>query len=82
MSVRQLFLETFAEHKSLSVQQTLYEMGKAALEACPDMTQIRLSLPNKHYLPVNLSPFGMENGNQIFVATDEPFGLIEATITR
>ncbi|MBX7219957.1 MAG: urate oxidase [Blastocatellia bacterium] len=79
---RHLCLEVFAEHDSLSVQQTLYEMGKSILAAFPDMTQIRLSLPNKHYLPVNLGLFGMENRNEIFVATDEPFGLIEATVAR
>ena len=47
-----------------------------------EVGQIRLSLPNKHHLPVDLSPFGLENKNEIFVATEEPYGLIEATLTR
>jgi urate oxidase len=57
-------------------------MGEAVLEQHPEVGQIRLSLPNKHHLPVDLSPFGLENRNEIFVATEEPYGLIEATLKR
>jgi len=80
--VRRMILETFAQHHSLSVQQTLYAAGKLVLDTYPDIAEIRLSLPNRHCLLVNLTPFGMENDNEIFVPTDEPHGLIEATITR
>jgi urate oxidase len=31
---------------------------------------------------VDLTPFGLDNPNQVFVATDEPHGLIEATFRR
>lgn len=81
-AIRTAMMETFAFHKSLSVQQTLLAMGDAALAAAPEISEIRLSLPNKHYLLVNLEPFGLDNPNQIFVPTSEPHGLIEATITR
>lgn len=81
-SIRQAMIETFAAHKSESVQQTLYAMGEAALRARREIESIRLSLPNKHCLLVNLVPFGMTNENEIFVPTDEPHGLIEATIER
>jgi urate oxidase len=80
--VRRMILETFAQHHSLSVQQTLYAAGKLVLDTYPDIAEIRLSLPNRHCLLVNLTPFGMEIDNEIFVPTDEPHGLIEATITR
>ncbi len=79
---RQLILETFATHDSLSVQQTLYAMGEAVLNKYEDISEIALSLPNKHCLLVDLARFGMENKNEIFVPTDEPHGLIEATIKR
>jgi urate oxidase len=75
-------LDTFAEHDSLSVQQTLYAMAKAALEAEPGILEIRLSMPNKHCNLVDLSPFGVDNPNQIFVPTDEPHGSIEACVRR
>ena len=81
-SIRQTLLEAFAEHESASVQHTLHAMGEAVLEQHPETEQIRLSLPNKHHLPVDLTPFGLENKNEIFVATEEPYGLIEATLTR
>jgi urate oxidase len=80
--IRRIVLETFAEHESPSVQQTLYLTGKRVLETFEAITEIRLSLPNKHCLLVNLQPFGLENDNEIFVPTDEPHGLIEATILR
>jgi urate oxidase len=67
---------------SRSVQHTLYAMGEAALAAAADATEITLTLPNRHHLLVDLAPFGLDNPNEIFVATDQPYGVIEATITR
>jgi urate oxidase len=80
--VRQALVETFAAHESRSVQHTLYTMGEAVLAACGDVSEITLTLPNRHHLLVDLTPFGLDNPNEIFVATDQPFGLIEATIRR
>lgn len=80
--LRQLFIEIFAEHHSLSVQQTLYAMGTAALEACSEIDEIRIAMPNQHRLPFDLTRFGLENRNEIFVPTDEPYGLISATVSR
>jgi urate oxidase len=81
-SVRQALLESFAAHDSASVQHTMYAMGEAVLAQVPDVESIHLVMPNKHHLPVDLSRFGLDNRNEIFVATDEPHGLIEATISR
>ena len=80
--IRTALLEVFATHMSYAVQQTMFEMGKAALAACPQITKIDLQCPNKHRIPVNLAPFGLENKNEIFVWTDDPFGNITATVTR
>ena len=79
---RQALLESFAVHESASVQHTLNAMGEAVLAAVPEVSAIRLSLPNRHHLPVDLSRFGLANDNDIFVATDQPYGLIEATVRR
>jgi urate oxidase len=79
--VRRILLDTFAEHDSRSVQHTLYAMGEAVLEAV-DVEEIHLVMPNRHHLPVDLTRFGGENRNEIFVATTEPYGLIEATLRR
>jgi urate oxidase len=80
--LREAMLKTFAGHISLSVQQTLYAMAESALEAAPDVSEIQLTMPNKHCIPVDLSRFGQENPNEIFVPTDEPSGFIQATVTR
>ena len=82
VAIRRALVEMFATHASESVQHTLYAMGEAALGACADIEEIRLSMPNKHHLLVDLAAFGLENPNEIFVATTEPFGLIEATLSR
>ena len=79
---RGTILETFAEHESRSVQHTAYAMGEAVLERCPEIDAIAFSLPNKHHLVVDLTPFGLDNPNEIFVATEEPYGLIEAIVRR
>jgi urate oxidase len=78
--VRQTLLEAFAGHDSESLQHTLYAMGEAVLKRFPIIREIHLSLPNKHYNLVDLSPFGLENPKEIFLPTDEPHGLIEATL--
>jgi urate oxidase len=80
--IRTALVETFAAHQSRSVQHTLYAMADAALSACADADEITLSLPNRHHLLVDLAPFGLDNPNEIFVATDQPYGLIEATVAR
>jgi len=80
--IRRLLLETFATKHSLSLQQTLYAMGEAVLEARPEVAEVRLSLPNKHHFLVDLSPFGLKNDNEVFYAADRPYGLIEGTILR
>ena len=78
----QALLEAFTDHYSPSVQFTLYRMGEAVLEARPEIDRIRLSLPNKHHLLYDLGRFGMENENEIFHASLEPYGLIEGTVER
>jgi urate oxidase len=80
--IRHVMIETFAEHDSRSLQHTLYAMAEAALDACADVEEVTLSLPNRHHLLVDLAPFGLDNPNEIFVATDQPFGIIEATVRR
>jgi urate oxidase len=75
-------LKVFADHDSLSVQHTLYDMGEALLQALPDISQVKLTMPNLHCLLVDLSRFGQDNPNQVFVPIDEPHGYIEAVITR
>jgi urate oxidase len=79
---RRILLEKFATVHSLALQQTLWEMGRGVLEAHPEIAEITLQAPNKHHFAVDLSPFGLENPNEVFYAADRPYGLIEATVRR
>ena len=79
---RRVLLETFALKHSLALQQTLYAMGEAVLTARPEVSEVRLSLPNKHHFLVDLAPFGLDNPGEVFYAADRPYGLIEGTVSR
>jgi urate oxidase len=81
-NVRETLLAVFAEHKSESVQHTLYAMAESVLENAAEVGDIELRMPNLHCLLVDLSRFGQDNPNEIFVPIDEPHGYIEARISR
>jgi urate oxidase len=75
-------VKAFVNTYSGSLQQTLLSMGSRVLESSPEIAEIRLALPNKHHYVVDLSPFGLENDNEVFIVGDRPYGLIEGTVTR
>ncbi|MYS24765.1 urate oxidase [Streptomyces sp. DvalAA-14] len=79
---RRHLLAAFADTYSLSLQQTLFAMGSRVVEQCAELDEVRLSLPNKHHFPVDLTPFGLANDNEVFFAADRPYGLIEGTVLR
>jgi len=81
-TIRETLLEVFANHASKSVQHTLYAMAERVLAEVPEVEDVELIMPNKHCLLVDLSRFGQDNPNEIFVPTDEPHGYIEARVTR
>ena len=81
-SARTALAEAFAVTHSLSLQQTLYAMGRAVLAARPEVCEVRLSLPNKHHFLVDLAPFGLDNPGEVFYAADRPYGLIEGAVSR
>jgi urate oxidase len=80
--VTKTILDVFAEHFSPAVQTSIWLMGEAVLQRHPSVSQISFAMPNLHHWLVDLSPFGMTNDKEIYVATTEPHGLIEATIQR
>lgn len=81
-TIRSALTGAFATTHSLALQQTIHAMGEAALDACPDVNEIRISCPNRHHFLVDLEPFGLDNPGEVFVAADRPYGLISATISR
>jgi urate oxidase len=81
-AARDALVRAFVETYSLSLQQTLYAMGSALLEQRPEIVEVRLSLPNRHHFLVDLTPFGLDNPNEVYYAADRPYGLIEGTVIR
>ncbi|HET7385058.1 MAG TPA: urate oxidase [Nocardioidaceae bacterium] len=77
---RSAMVTAFADTYSRSLQQTLFAMGQRLLESCPGVSEVRLSLPNRHHLLVDLGPFGLDNPNEVFHVDDRPYGLIEGTV--
>ncbi|KES08600.1 urate oxidase [Streptomyces toyocaensis] len=83
--VKRHMLQAFAETYSLSLQQTLYQMGARVVEHLGEIDEIRFSLPNSHHFLVDLEPFGLKNDTAdgaVYFAADRPYGLIEGTVLR
>ncbi|MEU7473872.1 factor-independent urate hydroxylase [Streptomyces sp. NPDC044984] len=79
---RKHMLQAFAETYSLSLQQTMYQMGTRIIDHRDEIDEVRFSLPNSHHFLVDLEPFGLKNDNEVYFAADRPYGLIEATVLR
>ncbi|MGN2635593.1 factor-independent urate hydroxylase [Nocardia takedensis] len=82
LGIRAAMLEVFATLHSKALQQTLFEMGKAALEAYPVLAEVRLAAPNRHHFDYDLGRFGIPNHGEVYHADDRPYGLIHATVAR
>jgi urate oxidase len=75
-------LTAFADTHSYSLQQTLHAMGKRVLEHRPELCEVQLELPNKHHFVVDLTPFGLDNPNEVFIVADRPYGLMHGSVLR
>ena len=80
--VLEAMLAEFATSYSRGVQDSLFRMAERALATVPELETVSLACPNKHYIPIDLSRFGLSSDNCVFTATDEPHGQIECTVAR
>jgi len=80
--VQATLLEVFAAHESESVQHSIWLVGQAIVDRHPEVDEVTMTLPNLHHWLADLSPFGQPNDREIFIATTEPHGLIQATVRR
>lgn len=81
-TVRETILEIFVELRSESVQHLAHEMGVAILERCEEIEEISLRLPNRHYFLMDLSSFGVENEDTLYLPAPVPHGDIHLTLKR
>lgn len=80
--VKKIMLAKFTDHYSRALQETMFLMGKAVIDAHPEIDEIKFSCPNKHHFVYNLEFCGLENNNETHHAADRPYGLIEGTVQR
>ncbi len=80
--VRAAIVETFGCQASRSVQQTLYSIAEVVLSSYQEISDIALSLHERPYRPVDLFSAGVENPDDLFVAIEEPIGVIEVKVER
>lgn len=80
--IRSAIVDTFAWHEGQSVQQTLYAIADVVLASYEEIADISLALHERPYRPADLFSAGEENPDEVFVALDEPVGLVEVTVER
>ena len=80
--VKAITIEVFVRLRSRSVQELADEIGGTVLERCPDVREISLRLPNLHCNLLDLSRFGIENEDTVYVPTEAPHGDLYVTMGR
>ncbi len=80
--VRATLVDTFAWHASRSVQHTLYNIADVVLASYQEIADITLALRERPYRPADLFTTGLDNPDELFVALDEPLGVVEVTVER
>ena len=81
-AVSRTLLDVFAEHHSVSVQASIWIIGRAIVERHPEVREVTMTLPNLHHWLADTERFGRPNDRQVYVSTTEPHGLIQATVRR
>ena len=82
VAVTRTLLDVFADHHSVSVQASIWIIGRAIVERHAEVAEITMTLPNLHHWTADIERFGIPNDRQIYVSTTEPHGLIQATVRR
>ncbi|HEX5473207.1 MAG TPA: hypothetical protein VFX12_00985 [Vicinamibacterales bacterium] len=79
---RLAILETFARHAARTLQHTLYAIADVLLATYQEIAEVTLTAEERPYRPADLFEEGLENPDEVFVARDEPLGVVEVTVTR
>ena len=79
--VRTAIVETFGCHARRSVHHTRRDRRRRAL-FYEEIRDVTLSLLERPYRPADLFTAGMENPDDLFVAVEEPVGVVEVTVER
>jgi urate oxidase len=80
--VRSAIVETFGCHASQSVQHTLYAIADVVLSSYEEISDVSLTMEELPYRPADMFREGVENPDELFVAVEEPVGVVEVTVER
>ncbi|XP_041134213.1 uricase [Polyodon spathula] len=67
---------------SPSVQKTLYDTQVLVLKRVPEIEEIEIVMPNKHYFTIDMSKMGIDNKDEVLLPLDNPSGNIAGTVRR
>jgi len=72
---------------SPSVQNTQFLAQKFVLDEIPQVENVTMSMPNRHYFPVDFTKFPIkgiqgEGAGQVMLPVDKPSGMITSTLSR
>jgi urate oxidase len=79
--IRAAVVETFAWHASRSVQHTLYAIGDVIVASYQEISAVTLALKERPYRAADLLELSLD-ADALFVAYDEPLGIVEVTVER
>ena len=80
--VRAAIADTFAMHAARSVQHTLYAIADVVLATYEEILDVTLAMHERPYRPADLFSSQLENPDELFVAAEEPLGVVEVTVER
>ncbi|XP_072366452.1 uricase [Scyliorhinus torazame] len=86
-SVKDSIIESFAGPYgtgiySPSAQNSLFKAQCLSLSRVPEMEEIEIIMPNKHYFTIDLTKFGIHQNNEVLLPLDNPSGSITGTLRR
>jgi urate oxidase len=81
-AIRNAILDTFAWHRSQSVQHLLYAIADVVLATCDEIADVTLTFHERPYRPADLFSAGAENPDELFLVADEPVGTVHVTVER
>jgi len=79
---RQALLDAFAAHQSRSPQHLLHALAQAALASYDEIAGIYLALRRRAWPLADLSRFGLDNRNELFLPADAPESVTEVRLIR
>ena len=81
IGVRQAIVETFAWHAGPTARDMLHAMADVTLATYQEIAQVRLTLRERPYRPVDLLELALER-DALFAAHEEPVATLEIPVER